>query len=96
MNEKNFLEALKKVNVPVYGTRLTIGLIEEKLKEHGILKSCKLNVCAAGKVFKLCKSFSFEMVNVNHSIPDAVGLIITNCPACYNMLKYQYILEEEH
>ncbi len=71
---------LKKFNVPVYGTRLTIGLIEEKLKEHGILKSCKLNVCAAGKVFKLCKSFSFEMVNVNHSIPDAVGLII-NTPA---------------
>lgn len=71
---------LKRFNVPVYGTRLTIGLIEEKLKEHGILKSCKLNVCVARKLYKICGSFSFEMINVNHSIPDAVGLII-NTPA---------------
>lgn len=66
---------LKKFNVPVYGTRLTIGLIEEKLKEHGLLKSAKLNVCTARKIFKL-GCFSVEMINVNHSIPDSVGLAL--------------------
>ena len=66
---------LKKFNVPIYGTRLTIGLIEEKLKEHGILKSAKLNVCVARKIFKL-GSFSVEMINVNHSIPDSVGIAL--------------------
>lgn len=66
---------LKKFNVPIYGTRLTIGLIEEKLKEHGLLKSAKLNVCTARKIFKL-GCFSVEMINVNHSIPDSVGLAL--------------------
>ena len=66
---------LKKFNVPVYGTRLTIGLIEEKLKEHGLLKSAKLNVCTARKIFKL-GCFSVEMINVNHSIPDSVGIAL--------------------
>lgn len=67
---------LKKFNnVPIYGTRLTIGLIEEKLKEHGLLKSAKLNVCTARKIFKL-GCFSIEMINVNHSIPDSVGLAL--------------------
>ena len=66
---------LKRFNVPIYGTRLTIGLIEEKLKEHGLLKSAKLNVCMARKIFKL-GCFSVEMINVNHSIPDAVGIAL--------------------
>lgn len=66
---------LKKFNVPVYGTRLTIGLIEEKLKEHGLLHRAKLNVCPAGKQIKL-GCMTVEMVRVNHSIPDAVGLAI--------------------
>lgn len=66
---------LKKINVPIYGTRLTIGLIEEKLKEHGLLRSAKLNVCVARKIFKL-GCFSVEMIDVNHSIPDAVGLAL--------------------
>ncbi len=66
---------LKKFNVPVYGTRLTIGLIEEKLKEHGLLKAAKLNVCTARKIFKL-GCFSVEMINVNHSIPDSVGIAL--------------------
>ena len=66
---------LKKFNVPIYGTRLTVGLIEEKLKEHGLLKSAKLNVCVPKKVMKF-GCFSVEMITVNHSIPDAVGLAI--------------------
>ncbi len=67
---------LKKFNVPIYATRLTIGLIEEKLKEHEILKFAKLNVCKVRQIIKICSSFSVEMINVNHSIPDAVGLAI--------------------
>ena len=66
---------LKKYNVPVYGTRLTIGLIEEKLKEHGILKNAKLNICSPGQMIKF-GCMSVEMICVNHSIPDAVGLAI--------------------
>ena len=71
---------LKKFNIPVYATRLTIGLIEEKLKEHGILRTAKLNVCKVRQNIQLGSSFSVEMISVNHSIPDAVGLAI-NTPA---------------
>lgn len=66
---------LKKVNVPVYSTRLTNGLIEGKLREHGILDSAKLNVVTPGKKVKLGK-FDVEFIHVNHSIPDAVGFAI--------------------
>lgn len=66
---------LKKVNVPVYSTRLTNGLIEGKLREHGLLDSSKLNVVSPGKKVKLGK-FDVEFIHVNHSIPDAVGFAI--------------------
>ncbi len=66
---------LKTVNVPVYGTKLTIGLIQGKLKEHGILSSAKLNEVAPGDVVTL-DEFSVEMIHVNHSIPDAIALAI--------------------
>lgn len=66
---------LKKFNVPVFATRLTIGLIEEKLKEHGLLKNAKLNVCVPRRPMNF-GCFSVEMIAVNHSIPDAVGLAI--------------------
>ena len=67
---------LKKINVPVYGTKLTIGLIENKLKEHNILSSCKLNRMKPGDVIKLGKSFSVEIIRSNHSIAGAVALAI--------------------
>lgn len=67
---------LKKVNVPVYSTRLTNGLIEGKLKEHGILNSSGLNVVKAGDSVKIGE-FSVEFIHVNHSIPDAVGFAIS-------------------
>ncbi len=67
---------LKTVNIPVYGTKLTIGLIQGKLKEHGILSSAKLFEVAPGDVINLGK-FSVEMIHVNHSIPDAIALAIT-------------------
>ena len=66
---------LKKVNIPVYSTRLTNGLIEGKLREHNLLSSAKLNVVKPGDTVKLGK-FSVEFIHVNHSIPDAVALAI--------------------
>ena len=66
---------LKVANVPVYGTKLTIGLIQGKLKEHGLLSSVKLHEIAPGDVVKL-GGFSVEAIHVNHSIPDAIALAI--------------------
>ena len=66
---------LKTVNIPVYGTKLTIGLIQGKLKEHGLLNSVKLHEIAPGDVVKLGE-FSVEAIHVNHSIPDAIALAI--------------------
>ena len=66
---------LKSVNIPVYATKLTIGLISGKLKEHGLLSSAKLNVIHAGDKIKLGK-FTVEAIHVNHSIPDAVAYAI--------------------
>lgn len=67
---------LKNFNVPIYATRLTIGLIEGKLREHRLISSAKLHVVDAGKTVKL-GCFSVEFIHVNHSIPDAVGFAIT-------------------
>lgn len=67
---------LREVNVPVYGTQLTISLIEGKLKEHGLLSSAKLNVIKDGEVTTL-GAFTIEAIHVNHSIPDAVAFAIT-------------------
>lgn len=66
---------LKKVNIPVYGTRLTIGLIEGKLKEHGLLGRAKLHVVNPGDRVKK-GNFEMEMIHVNHSIPDALAFAI--------------------
>lgn len=66
---------LKNVNVPVYSTRLTNGLIIGKLKEHGLDSSAKLNVVSPGETVSLGE-FSVEFIHVNHSIPDAVGFAI--------------------
>lgn len=68
---------LKEMDVPIYGTRLTIGLIEGKLKEHNL--KAKLNVRSPGDVIK-AGCFSVEFVHVNHSVPDAVAMAI-RCPA---------------
>lgn len=66
---------LRNHNVPVYSTRLTNGLIEGKLREHGLLEGAKLNVAAPGDKIKLGE-FEVEFIHVNHSIPDAVGFAI--------------------
>ncbi len=69
---------LKSINVPIYATALTVGLIEGKLEEHGLLNNAELNVIKPSDVFKLGQ-FSIEAIHVNHSIPDAIALAIT-CP----------------
>ncbi len=66
---------LKSANIPVYATKLTIGLISGKLKEHELLSSANLNVISSGDKVKLGK-FTVEAIHVNHSIPDAVAYAI--------------------
>ena len=66
---------LNKINVPIYATPLTIGLITGKLKENRLLGSTKLNTVTAGEHVKL-GCMDVEFINVNHSIPDAAALAI--------------------
>ena len=63
-------------DIPIYSAALTIGLIEGKLKEHGLLSKAKLNVVKSRDVVKL-GCMSVEFIHVNHSIPDAMAVAIT-------------------
>ena len=65
---------LKQLDLPIYGTKLTLGLVEVKLNEHKLNKN-KLTVITPGSVTKL-GSFSVEAIRVNHSIPDAIAFAI--------------------
>ncbi len=65
---------LKKLNIPIYGTKLTLGLVENKLLEHK-LEDVSLNVLDAGKSVDL-GCFKVTFIRSNHSIPDAVGIAI--------------------
>ena len=66
---------LKEINVPVYGTKLTIALIENKLKEHNLLKNTKRKVIKHGQSINL-GCFRIEFIKTNHSIADASALAI--------------------
>ncbi len=66
---------LQNLNLPIYATRLTIGLIEGKLKEHRLLSSAELHTVEPGSSLEL-GVFGVEFIHVNHSIPDAVGFAI--------------------
>ena len=66
---------LKEVNVPVYATRLTMGLIENKLREHSILNMVKRKVVKFGQSINLGQ-FRIEFIKTNHSIVDAAALAI--------------------
>ncbi len=66
---------LQQVNVPVYGTKLTIALIESKLKEHNLLKVTKRKVVKHGQSINL-GCFRIEFIKMNHSIADASALAI--------------------
>jgi len=66
---------LRNVNVPVYGTRLAMGLVEYKLEEHSLLSSVKLNTIKPGDIINL-GIFKVEFIRSNHSIADSVALAI--------------------
>ncbi|MGN0488356.1 MAG: ribonuclease J [Ruminococcus sp.] len=66
---------LSKFNIPIYGTPLTIGLLGNKLKEHNLYNSAKLNVVNAGGKIKL-GCMEAEFIHVNHSIPDSVSIAL--------------------
>ena len=66
---------LKQINVPIYGTKLTCGLISNKLEEHKLVNSAKLNVVKAGDTIRAGK-FKVEFIQSSHSIPDSCALAI--------------------
>ncbi len=66
---------LQQINVPVYGTRLTVALIENKLKEHNLLRTTKRKVVKHGQSIIL-GCFRIEFVKTNHSIADASALAV--------------------
>ena len=67
---------LRQINPPIYGTKLTLGILENKLKEHVLPYEPMLNCVSAGQTVKL-GAFSVEFIHVNHSIADACCLAIT-------------------
>ncbi len=66
---------LKKINVPIYATKFTMGLIDHKLEEHRLISQAKRHVIAAGNEVTI-GDFRIEFIHVNHSIADAVALCI--------------------
>ena len=67
---------LKELNVPIYATRLTLGLIKNKLEEHKLVRSTTMKCVKAGDIITL-GNFKIEFIRVNHSIADSVALAIT-------------------
>ena len=68
---------LKKINIPIYATKLTAGLIRNKLEEYKLVGSTKLIEVNQGQTIKLGKNFKVEFIRSSHSIPDSVMLAIT-------------------
>lgn len=66
---------LRQINVPVYGTKLTLGLLKIKLEEHGLLEQTELNEIRAADTIEK-RPFKIKFFNTNHSIPDSVGMIV--------------------
>lgn len=66
---------LKQLNVPVYGTKLTLGIAENKLKEHNIISDCDLHVVEAGDIVDI-NSLKVEFIRNTHSIADACSIAI--------------------
>ena len=67
--------ALKELNMPIYATKLTMGLIENKLKEHNLLRTTRRKVIKHGQSINLGR-FRIEFIKTNHSIVDAAALAI--------------------
>lgn len=66
---------LRELNVPIYATPMTAGLVEIKLAEHGLLETTSITTLAPGESFKV-GCFKVEFIHINHSIPGAVSLAI--------------------
>lgn len=66
---------LKQLNVPVYGTKLTLGIVETKLKEHGLLSTTELVTIKPRDTIKL-NNVSVEFIKTNHSIADSVAIAV--------------------
>ncbi|MBR5227280.1 MAG: ribonuclease J [Clostridia bacterium] len=67
---------LKKINVPIYATKLTVGLIKAKLEEHNLPDTIKIKCVEAGNVINLGK-FKIEFIHTTHSIADSVAVAVT-------------------
>jgi ribonuclease J len=68
---------LREINVPVYGTKLTLGIIRHKLEEHGMIDKTQLNLVTFGDVID-AGDLKIEFIKTNHSISDAAALAITS------------------
>ncbi|MBE7046732.1 MAG: ribonuclease J [Ruminococcaceae bacterium] len=66
---------LSEYNMPIYGTNLTLGLVQNKLKEHGILSKVKMTRVSAGDIFRV-GCFQVEAIRTNHSIADSLAYCI--------------------
>ena len=71
---------IKELNVPIYGTRLPLWLIENKLKEHNL--KARMNTVTAGETFKIGKHFTIEALRITHSIADSICLAINTPAGC--------------
>ena len=68
---------LKQINIPIYATRLSAGLINNKLEEHKLLRSTEMHIVEQGQTIQLGNNFKIEFIRSSHSIPDSVMLAIT-------------------
>ena len=66
---------LKEINIPVFGTRFTLGIVRHKLEEHGLLSSTSLNEISHRKKLKI-GIFELEFIRVSHSVVDGIGIAV--------------------
>ncbi|MEN2766599.1 ribonuclease J1 [Ornithinibacillus xuwenensis] len=70
---------LREINIPIYAGKLAIGLIRNKLEEHGLLRNAKLNTIQEDDIIKFRKT-SVSFFRTTHSIPDSYGIVIKTPP----------------
>ncbi|WLR52150.1 ribonuclease J1 [Bacillus tianshenii] len=70
---------LREINIPIYGGKLAIGLLKNKLDEHGLLRRAKLNIIEEDEIVKFRKT-SVSFFRTTHSIPDSFGIVVKTPP----------------